>query len=235
MQLNRTKSVDEAKRLAREELEEVLKSWNSKPVLLLLSGGSSLGVLEGIDERALSTELLITTLDERYSSDPGVNNWLQIKETGFYRKAMDLGCRFVETVPKGQESLEKFAARWEKELRDWRKKNPHGKIVATIGIGEDGHVAGISPFPNDPERMVEFMFTKDWVKGYVGNLEPAERVSVTAMFLEQKVDVGVVYVVGEKKRRALERVVAVEGRLAETPARILREMEDARVFTDLSI
>jgi len=46
------------------------------------------------------------------------------------------------------------------------------------------------------------------------------------------VDHAVVYVVGEEKRATFERVLAENGALAETPARIIREMKDVRLFTD---
>jgi 6-phosphogluconolactonase/glucosamine-6-phosphate isomerase/deaminase len=182
----------------------------------------------------LGKNVTVTVLDERFSSDPKVNNWLVVKDTDFYRRVVEVGGELIETVPRQGEGLDEFAERWEGELRDWRKKNPHGRVVATIGIGEDGHVAGISPFPEESERFVEFMFTDKWVKGYVGNLQPAERVTVTAKFMEEKIDVGIVYVVGERKRLALVKVLANEGRLAETPARILREMREVRVLTDLA-
>jgi len=45
----------------------------------------------------------------------------------------------------------------------------------------------------------------------------------------------VVFMVGEEKRNALERVLAEEGMLAETPARIVREMRDATIFTDIKL
>lgn len=220
---------------AKQRLENLLDESRRYPVLLMLSGGSSLHIIDEIDDSVLGDNLTVTVLDERFTSDPQLNNWWQISQTDFYTRAQSAGASFIETIPKQQESLTKFAARWEKELRTWIKRHPHRKTIATIGIGTDGHVAGISPFPNHPERFVEFVFTDKWVIGYQGNLEPSERVTVTAKFMEDKLDVGIVYLVGENKKSALEKVMANEGRMADTPARILREMKQVEVFTDIMV
>jgi len=218
---------------AKQFLQTTISRAQKYPVLLMLSGGSSLKLLEHLDPQMLNNKLTLTVLDERYSTDPKVNNWLQIEATDFYQQAVSSGVTTIPTVPKHQESLETFAKRWEKDLRKWFKNNNKRTVVATIGIGNDGHVAGISPFPKQEERFLEFIFTSDWVKGYSGNLEPAERVTVTAKFMEDKIDHAIVFVSGEGKREALEKVLANEGMMAQTPARILREMKDVSVFTDL--
>jgi 6-phosphogluconolactonase/glucosamine-6-phosphate isomerase/deaminase len=227
--------TNQVTREARKSLGETLQTSLKYPVLLMLSGGSSLNLLSDFDETIFGPNLTVTVLDERYSDDPQINNWLQIKNTQFYAKAKVSGVNFIETVPKAQESLDKFALRWEKDLRKWVNLHPKRTIVATIGIGTDGHVAGMSPFPNEADRFIDFLFTSSWVKGYTGNLIPPERITVTAKFMEDKIDTGLVYVVGETKTDALEKIVANQGRMAETPARILREMKQVEVFTDIVI
>lgn len=225
--------LSDPKTVAQQALVGEIASLDGRPVLLMLSGGSALELLDGFDVSVLGPQVAITVLDERFSADPSVNNWKQIEASGFYEKAKNVGCEMIVTIPVVGEKLEEFADRWEKDLRRWVQRHPHRRVLATVGIGGDGHVAGLSPFPENPEKFTEFVFTGDWVVGYGGNLEPRERVSVTAEFMEKKIDTAFVYVVGEEKRQAWEKVIANDGRMAETPARILREMDDVRVFTDL--
>lgn len=213
----------------------LILNQKQKPILLMLSGGSALAVLDQVNPKSLHSQICITVLDERFSVEPETNNWLQVKATNFYQRAIEAGCEFIETVPQAEESLEAFAHRWDQDLQHWIRKHPHRKVVATVGIGTDGHIAGISPFPETPGRFIDFYFTTDWVKGYSGNLKPAERVTVTAKFMEDKIDHALVYAVGESKRAALQAVLADAGKMANTPARILREMKAVQIFTDLLV
>jgi 6-phosphogluconolactonase/glucosamine-6-phosphate isomerase/deaminase len=40
---------------------------------------------------------------------------------------------------------------------------------------------------------------------------------------------------GENKKEALTKVLAEEGSLVETPGRILRELREVKLFTDISL
>lgn len=228
----RSYSSDQVTTQTQAALFHALETSQKHPVLLMLSGGSSLKLLDNFDTSLLGEYLTITVLDERFSAEPEVNNWLQVTQTEFYQAAVTAGCSFIETVPEPQESLAQFAQRWEDALRHWVKHHAKRTTIATVGIGADGHIAGISPFPDQPERFVEFLFTDRWVKGYSGNLVPADRVTVTTKFLEKKLDQAIVYAVGDSKRSALEAVLSESGRMADTPARILREMKSVEIFTD---
>ncbi len=47
-----------------------------------------------------------------------------------------------------------LAQRMEKNLRAWKNQNPQGKIIATLGIGADGHTAGIFPFADNSSTFL---------------------------------------------------------------------------------
>ena len=104
-----------------------------------------------------------------------------------------------------------------------------------MGMGPDGHTAGIMPFPEDENRFdVLFQNSEKWVVGYDAeekNQYPL-RVTTTIPFLRM-VDYALLYCVGENKKEALKRVLADGGVYAETPARVIREMATTHIVTDI--
>ena len=60
------------------------------------------------------------------------------------------------------------------------------------------------------------------------------RVTATLPFLRE-VDGAIVYAVGDQKAEALQKVVAHEGTLFSTPARVLKQMKSVTLFTDIVI
>jgi 6-phosphogluconolactonase/glucosamine-6-phosphate isomerase/deaminase len=195
--------------------------------------------LDGIEMRNVGKHITITALDERVSSDPAVNNFSQIVETEFYKKAEQKGIDYIDTRLHRTTSLRKFAGKFERGLRAWRKKHPKGKIMCTQGIGEDGHTAGILAYPENPRRFQRlFERQNQWVVGYNAAKEKSEyakRVTVTLPFLRKEVDCSVAYAVGSKKRKAVRRVSAKRGSLAKTPARILHEMKNTTLFVSQAL
>ncbi len=215
-----------AKGLAARALGDLFKKFRSAPVLFLSSGGSSLSLLEQVDIVIFSPNITCGVIDERLSADPAINNFLQLRGRLFGATALN----WVDSVLQAGDSLVDMADRIDSSWRAWRKDNPNGKITATIGVGVDGHVAGIMP------NIDLKIFDNKWVAGY--DAGPANkfplRITATFEFLRSHVDFAIVYISGEEKRRALERVLADSGSLAETPARILGEMKNAKIFTDIS-
>lgn len=223
-------------RKAIDKLNECLKSSKNHPVLLMLSGGSSLELLAGIEMRNIGKNVTITVLDERYSSDPAVNNFSQIEATEFYGKAEKRGIDYIDTSIRAGDTPKKLAQRFEKRLRSWIRRNPKGRIIVTQGIGPDGHTAGIMPFPENPKRFQKlFNQGRSWVISYNATKEKTPypfRITVTYNFLREQVDCAVAYATGKQKKRAVKKLVAKKGSEADTPSRILLEMEDASLFTD---
>ena len=163
-------------------------------MLLLLSGGSNLKVLEKMDKNILNDSAVTKyVLDERFSSDPTENNSKQIEA---------IGVHIQPTIPREGETLDSFAARFNTDLKNWIKTHPGGKIICTLGMGSDGHIAGISPMFGNPEAFTETFNTNELVVGYSGGLTPPQRVTVTPKFLTESVDTVIGLVLGESKRDA---------------------------------
>lgn len=209
-----------------------LFSMSRQPILFLLSSGSAFNLLKEIDTENFGKHVTIGVLDERFSTDPKINNFAQFTATDFYRRVKEKEVQFIDTRVKEEETMEELAERFEKALRTWKEKNPEGKVVITQGIGPDGHTAGIMPHPEGPEM---FENPDTWVLGYdAGNrLQHPLRVTTTFPFFRNIVDYSVVYVKGEEKKEILEKVMAKQDSLAQIPALIIHEMKEVILFTDL--
>jgi len=234
MNLKVTKSKHPAQQSA-SKLESLLREAAPNTVLLMLSGGSAFELLRYIAVKNFDP-VTISVLDERYSEDESSNNFAQLMHTEFYKKAEAAGASFIDTrITKG-ESFNDAEVRFDYAVKNWIHDNPGGTIIATMGIGPDGHTAGI--FPHEDDEKFRFLFEQDerYVVGYNTSVNQFhERLTVTNHFLREHVDHVVVFAVGEAKRSALEKLLAPERTLSEAPARIIHEMKDAELFTDLAL
>jgi 6-phosphogluconolactonase/glucosamine-6-phosphate isomerase/deaminase len=194
----------------------------------MLSGGSALTLLDFIPTEVLGANLTITTLDERYSIDPLINNFAQLEATDFYQRAQATGASFISTRIVDGETRDTLRHRFEYALREWRGKHSDGVIIATMGVGPDGHTAGI--FAGD--YGVD-MNGESWVVAYEvpSAVNPySQRITITNTFLRQQVDSAIVYAVGREKYAHLKCVQAGEVTVKEVPAAILGEMKSVKVF-----
>lgn len=215
-------------------ISELLMEKIGQPVLLLVSGGSALAVLEYADFVG-GENLTISLLDDRFYKDHGINNFFQLTQTGFYRKAKAQGAKFISTLPKGKESLAMAAERWEKALRSWASVGLSGRtIIAIMGVGPDGHTAGIMPFPEDPHKFACLFQNNNWVVGYDagGKNQYPLRLTASISFLRTMVDYAFVYISGEKKRKILP-VILTSGDLPRCPARIIHQLKNVQIYTDI--
>ncbi len=223
----------EAARQAAEDIRRslsVIRRGGGK-ALFLSSGGSSLAILDFIDEDVLADYLTIGVLDERYDVGGGNNNFLHLARTGFYARALASGCSFIDTRVRPGQTQRDLAGHFEGELRAWRKGNPGGYIIATVGIGPDGHTSGIMPFPEDRETF-DALFNGDrWVVSYnaAGKTPFPERVTTTNTFLRM-ISRAIVYATGAEKAEALRRLEE-DVSLAEVPAAVMKEL-DGTVYID---
>ncbi len=206
-----------------------------RDVLFLSSGGSALGVLDRIDERVIAPYLTIGIFDERFDPTNRTSNYAQLRKTDFYKRAVQHGCRLIDTSTQRGQTKEALADYYENELRSWRARHPRGAIMATMGIALDGHTAGIMPFPEDPLRFHELFEGERWIIAYdaAGKNAFPYRVTTTFTFLRH-VDIVGIYLVGEEKGEVFRKMM--EGvDLAEMPARIIKSLPRGALYTDASL
>lgn len=219
---------------AREEagraLNELLTQYGARPILLLLSGGSALQILEGVSDEVLGTHVTLSVLDERYSTDPFINNCTQLKATDFFARTTKRGVQTFSTEVHEQ-TMTELSASWVHSLHVWKDKHPDGAVIATMGVGSDGHTAGMF----GGEYGVDFS-GPEWVVSYSVPKEVHEytkRITTTYTFLKECVDEAIVYVVGEEKRPILERLTQSVCTTTDMPSCIFHEMQSVKVYTDI--
>lgn len=217
-------------RTAATKLEQMLLRSKETPVLLLLSGGSALSWLDKISTEALNSQLTITTLDERFSTDTAVNNFAQIKATKFYTQAMAKGVNVIATTIAPDDTLAMAGKRFATALQNWREQHPKGVMLATLGVGSDGHTAGIMA----GDYGVDFS-AEAWVVAYEvpKSVNPyPKRITVTYTFLQTQIKEALVYVVGKEKQAIIQKIQSPACDCQTIPASILRKMSKVCLVTD---
>jgi len=225
-------SHDAALSLARSITEDMKKARaEGKSVLFLSSGGSSFEILGHISGKVLDEHVTIGVLDERHDSTNKNNNFAGLMKTSFYESAKLAGCNFIDTRTAENQNPDELADLFEESLRNWRRDHPDGVIIATIGIGTDGHIAGIMPHPENPIRFEELFNGDRLIVSYDAgskNMHPM-RITTTLTFLSF-VDRPYVFAAGKEKRHVLEKLKGVWD-IAEVPAHFLKRL-NGDLYTD---
>lgn len=219
---------------AAEAVATEVSQSGEKGVLLLFSGGSPLEVAKVLPEKIFGPAVTVGVSDERYSTDPAVNNFAQVSDMLWFAAACKKGMQTIDTRPLPNESLVEASVRFDGALKNWKEQYPQGKIIITQGIGLDGHTAGMMPYPENPAFFINtFVKTDRWAVGYDAgekNKYPL-RITTTVPFLLQ-VDVSVVFVCGEDKKLPIAWVFSEQHDVPEIPGQILHEMRSVAVYTD---
>jgi 6-phosphogluconolactonase/glucosamine-6-phosphate isomerase/deaminase len=189
-------------------------------VLWLTSGGSnipaSVQVIDNISP-ALRQNLSIMLADERYGG-PGhaQSNWAQLMKAGFDAKRAELlpvlktGLNFEQTVAHYQQLAKKAF-------------DNNDVVIAQLGIGDNGHIAGI--LPNSP--AVEE--TPALAVGYQSTPFLRLTLSFTAL---RRVNAAYTFAFGNTKHRALTSLEAEQLPLNRQPAQILKQLPEAYLYSD---
>ncbi len=210
-------------------LTRILTDYKTKPILLMVSGGSGFSILEYVSDEVLGPHISLSVLDERFSKNPDVNNLLQLEQTGFFMRAIEKGVKVVQPKITDFDTNLSYSNKFEVILKEWRRNNPEGVIVATMGIGSDGHTAGI--FKNFEDTNHE----ERWVVGYRVSKElneHTERVTVTYTFLKEQVDRAIVYASGKEKRKFIDLITTSDCKQEYVPSCILQKMRYVELYTD---
>lgn len=214
---------------AKDHLEKSLREAlaQDKKILFLVSGGSNVDLLKAMDSELLANpNMTLFPLDERYDAGDQ-NNSLIMQAAGIPIHPM---------VPEQSETVTDFGNRYDAFLDAWMKANPAGVVIAVIGIGPDGHTAGISP---GEQVWFDETFNQrnadTWAVGYEGKLVPPQRVTVAPQFIAEKITEGIIVATGAGKTEALQKMTK-DGDLGETPARILNKAKGKMtLYTDVQL
>jgi 6-phosphogluconolactonase/glucosamine-6-phosphate isomerase/deaminase len=228
--------LEKVSKMAGEYLTQILHDHSHSPILLLLSGGSSTKPLEHALVPKSCEHITLGLLDERYGVPASDLNIASIQSTHFYTQAFAHGARLLMTSPISNYTLERAGVEFDTALKSWKQENPTGVIIATQGMGSDGHTSGILPFTED-EVFFNSLFdnSEKWAIGYTaeGELHFPKRITTTLPFLRDMIDISVVHVIGEGKRPGLEPALIPHQPLFKTPAAVVQQMKNVTIFTDL--
>ena len=199
-----------------------LKSALSEgPTLWLLSGGSnikiSVGVMQQIDSY-LSNNLIIALADERFGPyNHQDSNWAQLMNAGFEVKNSTL----IETLKPGDNTLSSTVLRYSNELSIAMDQCNY--LVGQLGLGQDGHIAGILP------NTIATTETDELVIGYEN--DPFTRITVTFTGLRRLSSLFLI-ATGENKRDQLNTLINQDLSLSVQPAQIIKQIEDSYLYND---
>ncbi len=245
--------------LSNDELHE-------HSILLLFSGGSAVRLypylVDWIKEhpsRSFQRKLAVGQADERFfggdkgnrpavakamagKGDRGRNKNINaevIGKTGLWDVCREKGiaCHLIsqsESNSAEAGTMEESSSEYNQTISDlWKSAS---KKIAVLGIGEDGHTAGLLPG-----------YQKQWdvdqlVVGYTHNGQFPQRISLTPKAL-RSLDYALVVAAGESKRPVLNRLQSLQrsdlSRKGQTfvdldrfPVGILPEMKEVEIFTD---
>ncbi len=218
---------------AKEAAAYISKTINSHSgdILCLLSGGSALDVVEYLTPNKSQCRTIFIMGDERVSRESTINNYLQL--TSRYSKH-PLVEHLVTTVPELNESSEDFAIRIENIISKIISEGINLKIISLLGIGNDGHTAGI--FPMDLESFHStYRDDRTYVSVHVEGLKIDSRASITPTWLLEHTDEIFLYAAGESKYTILESLINESKELHERPSELIKQHKNAHLFTDLFI
>lgn len=179
------------------QANQLLKKLINYQTLLLLSGGfTSKPLYQKIAlERTLNPGA-VALVDERYGGQfHSDSNELMIKSTGLVDYLIFQNIPFDKILE--DQSLDKTAQDYEAKIQDLFKK--FSQKVAIMGIGEDGHTAGILP-----ETIYDH--TK-WVIGYqTDKSQFSSRITLTFEALSQ-INIFLILVTGQNKGSGLKKAL----------------------------
>ncbi len=217
-------------------IADLLKQYRDAPVMLLSSGGSSLSIFEHIPSELSTDKLTISVTDERWGEHES-SNFHGLAHTAWFQESVRQMARVIDSRVWDEHSLDLCAMHFGEILHMWKDSNESGKIIAVLGVREDGQIASIGPMADKPDEFTQkFIATPAWAVGY--EALPSEnfpkRITVTIPFL-RLVDHAVVYACGNEKKEILYSALRTGTELHKVPASIMMEMTDVHLFSDCTL
>ena len=203
---------------AAEKVAQMISGalMRKQAVVWLISGGSAVDVaVEARDLLTDTTGLTVMQVDERFGPvGHADSNWRKLLDAGF--NTDEINC---EPVLIGK-SLDETLAAYSRALEQAITANTF--TIALLGMGADGHVAGI--LPGSPAAT-----STAFIASYKGS--DFTRLTITPTVIE-RLDKVVLYAMGDSKRAALETLENQNVSIEKQPAQVLKEMEGVWIFND---
>jgi len=214
-------------KMAREILYELV---DRKTVLYLSGGQTPKDLYENLANDKKLNPGAVALVDERYGTKlHNTSNERMIIASGLLPYLKDGGVPFYPILQNDHPDLKETADNYDMTIRYLIAGFP--KSVGILGIGLDGHTAGIAGERPTGSIFHNTMFDDEQknllVSSYSdlqGNFK--ERVSMTFLGLSM-IDIFIVLVFGENKKEALQKALS-EGAEEDVPGRFFKRSEIAR-------
>ncbi|OHD22298.1 MAG: hypothetical protein A2Y38_00675 [Spirochaetes bacterium GWB1_59_5] len=210
-----------------------------RPALLLISGGSTAGIAiaaikalqklsttQGLDVPGL---LSISLIDERFGPvGHKHSNWKQLLDEGLPAESVRAMPLLLESRDD-EEAFHSAIRRFDEILTNAARKETSGEmlIVGILGIGADGHTAGI--LPGSPACLEDDSGpAAPLAMGYKSGIHT--RITITPAFF-QYFDRAIAYASGEEKQQALAGLREAKP-VCDHPAQLLKRAHESLVFCD---
>ncbi|MDQ3098653.1 MAG: 6-phosphogluconolactonase [bacterium] len=224
-----------------DDLCSLLIDNRDKPLLLFYAGGSGLQVFPKLFDwiksiGSMESKIWFAPNDERF--DVTASNFRALQTLDCYKGFEELGVQFIDVLTHGKTltACAYWYNEWVRAVMD-QVHMGDGKVISIIGMGADGHTAGIFPYPeNEIFFEGEFINTNRYVTGYdvADKNQYRERITLTVPALKV-IDHYFAYVVDDAKKPALNRVLRKEGSIAATPALLWNDLNPLTVYTTISL
>ncbi len=223
-------------------LNTKLSSLN-RDLLLLLPGGSFSKMYPELFQALLEVKtslkrVTVSLTDDRYSSNPDhpTSNMHMLEEAYLKSGLVGLGTK-LRPILEEKAGLIQTAMTFSNFLKE-RVEDPHSEILPIIGLGVDGHIAGILPIKREYLPIFQEGYAVGYDSSEVSDTDNPykKRISISFNTLKNSDEVWL-YAVGEEKREVLKTIYRQlvnpqEVDYATLPAYFLHRVNKLRIFTD---
>lgn len=192
-----------------------------KRVAWVLSGGSNIKLEVEVMQQIRSAagdklgNLTVLLSDERYGQvGHKDSNWQQLIEAGFNFEG-------INAIPTLIGQNLKDTVHWYTAMVQ-KTFDESDVVIAQLGMGADGHIAGILPHSVAVE-------SDEFVVGYVA--PPFTRITMTPRAL-RRINTAYLFAYGESKKEALDNLKNKNLSLADQPAQVLKEIPEVYIYSD---
>lgn len=219
----------EGLRLARDVLYNIV----DRKTVLYLSGGSLRSLYENFAKDKQISPGALALVDERYGQRwHNISNEKLIQDSGLLEYTNSLEVPFYPILQDPQQDLDQTAKNYDMTISYLFAGFP--KSIGLLGVGKDGHTAGIAPHRQSFAGQAEFnnpLFDVEQKLRLASSFSDLsgpfkERVTMTFTGLAL-INIYIVLVFGEDKEEALKKMFE-DGSEEEVPARFFRRPEVAR-------
>lgn len=221
-------TTQEAKHACIDAITKSIVSHKDGPILFLYSGGSNKEVtsqiIMNLVQQQIQLDCFIAAVDERF--DVEHSNYLELQKCVLQLEETikSHGIHILDTAPFLRDQFA-MADWYDNILKEKIQtiKNKQGIIITLLGMGEDGHIAGILPHPEEQQLFFErFLDTERFVVGYdaTGKHEYTKRFTITYKPLLSS-DYIYLFAAGKKKLSVFHEAMQQQVSLYERPVTFL--------------